>query len=201
MLDESSRGPGRPRDEQVAGKVIRAAVREISEYGLRSFSIARVSERANVARGTVYLRWPNREGLLLDALRSTGEPLDVVLTEDLQTNIQNLVQAWAEIFEDPITLGIFTHLEADRAMFPSLVDEYYAHIAHPYNIRVEEMLNAARIRGDVRSDVDTRAIARMLVGALYLESRFRRQGFTSDFKHGLVDAIFVAVATKQASSS
>lgn len=60
--------PGRPRDDRVDRRVADAAVALYGEHGWASFSIDAVARRAGVGKASVYLRWRNKEELLVDAL-------------------------------------------------------------------------------------------------------------------------------------
>ncbi|EHR51269.1 transcriptional regulator [Saccharomonospora marina XMU15] len=61
-------GLGRPRDPGVDRRVLRAAAEVFGESGWGSFTVDAVARRAGVGKASIYLRWPNKEALLSDAL-------------------------------------------------------------------------------------------------------------------------------------
>jgi AcrR family transcriptional regulator len=65
---------GRPRDPAVDARILRAAVEVFGDEGWARFGIDAVARRAGVGKASVYLRWPNKEALLAQALlaRITG---------------------------------------------------------------------------------------------------------------------------------
>ncbi|MFJ4840664.1 TetR/AcrR family transcriptional regulator [Streptomyces sp. NPDC088746] len=67
-MTTSRAAPGRPRDDQVDRRVADAAVALYGENGWASFSIEAVARRAGVGKASVYLRWRNKEELLVEAL-------------------------------------------------------------------------------------------------------------------------------------
>jgi AcrR family transcriptional regulator len=195
VTETGARTVGRPRDSRIDESVLDAAVREISDHGLRNFSVARVAKGAGVARATVYLRWPDKNQLILDALRHTGRPLRRPDQGHLRGDLEVLVDNWARIFNDPVMSRLLAHVEADRFHLPEVVDEYTRTIALPYNEAVERVLSDARARGEVRPDVDIEAAARCLVGGLYLEARFTEANVSAEFRRGLVSLLLTALAT------
>lgn len=198
MTTDHERSLGRPRDPRIDAAVVKAAIQEISESGLRNFSIARVADRAGVARATVYLRWGRKDDLILDALRATGDPLDVPSTGSLRGDLRSLVQAWSDVFTDPTVSRLLAHVHADQPEYPEIVDEYRRAIALPVNSKVERALKDARQRGEVRRDVDLRAAARSLVGALQLEAMFTYGQISSSFQRHLVDLLESALSPRDA---
>src|SRR6478672_2503349 len=68
-LQANGQGRGRPRDTDADSRVLRACVELLTELGAEATTMSAVIERSGVARATVYRRWPNREALLIAALR------------------------------------------------------------------------------------------------------------------------------------
>lgn len=61
---------GRPRDPEVDGRITRAAAELFAAQGWAGFSVDAVARRAGVGKASIYLRWPNKEALLVAALSS-----------------------------------------------------------------------------------------------------------------------------------
>src|SRR6476659_1180792 len=78
---------GRPRDAEAGARVLRACVDLLTEVGAEATTMAAVIERSGVARATVYRRWPNREALLIAALRELKGRGPVALSGNLETDI------------------------------------------------------------------------------------------------------------------
>ena len=70
-MTETSLRPGRPRDPDVDRRVAQAAVAQFGEAGWQGFSVEAVARRAGVGKASIYLRWPTKSELLLDALKSS----------------------------------------------------------------------------------------------------------------------------------
>jgi AcrR family transcriptional regulator len=155
--------------------------------------VQRVAKEAGVARATVYLRWPERDSLILDALRRTDRRIRVPDTGTLQGDLRALAHDWAAVFNDPRLSSVFAHLEAEGGLFPEIVKEYKTKAALPANRTVERVLRRARQRGELRPDVEVKAVARCLVGALWLESSLSDRQLSTDFERSVVDLLIHAV--------
>ena len=63
-----SRGPGRPRDEQVSSAITDAALRQLKETGYAGVSMESVAKEAGVARATIYRRHHDKADLILSLI-------------------------------------------------------------------------------------------------------------------------------------
>jgi AcrR family transcriptional regulator len=188
--------PGRPRDERIDDTVLREAVRELSLSGFRNFNITSISQRAKVAKATIYLRWPDRNDLILDALKSTGRSLKKPNTGSFKGDLREIVRQWANIYRDPELMRIFARIESERHDFPDMVEVYQDEIAKPANRVLEGLLKDAQRSGQVRVGVSHVAAARCIVGGLNLQSRFSMHKITQDFEEQITELMYAAVASK-----
>ncbi|MDT7707907.1 MAG: hypothetical protein QOG20_3514 [Pseudonocardiales bacterium] len=82
-------GVGRPRDPGVDERVARAAADVFGQEGWAGFTVDAVARRAGVGKASIYLRWPNKEALLVGALSSR---IDRVADIDTGSVRDDLVQ-------------------------------------------------------------------------------------------------------------
>ncbi|WP_439029077.1 TetR/AcrR family transcriptional regulator [Gordonia terrae] len=188
------RSVGRPRDDNIDDAVLDAAITELATRGFQNFSVQRVAKEAGVARATVYLRWPERDSLITDALRRTERRIHVPDTGTLQGDLRVLAHDWAEVFNDSRLSSVFAHVLAEGEMFPEVVKEYKNKAALPANRTVEQVLRRARQRGELRADVELRTVARCLVGALWLESTLTDRPLSAGFERSVVGLLLHALA-------
>lgn len=189
---------GRPRDARIDQDVLRETLRELRINGLRNLSITSIAERAGVAKATVYLRWPDRRKLILDALLSTSNLVARPETGDLRTDLRLIIKQWGEIYRDPDLAPVFDRLNAERGDFAEISEIYHKKAAMPANRMIEEVILAARERGEVRADINAKVAARAIVGALAIQARLERR-VTPHFERHLLDFIYGALKTDCAS--
>jgi AcrR family transcriptional regulator len=84
--------PGRPRDDQVDHRIADAAVELFGRKGWASFSIEAVARLAGVGKASVYLRWRNKEELLVEALKLRMGRISDVDTGTVRGDLVELVQ-------------------------------------------------------------------------------------------------------------
>jgi AcrR family transcriptional regulator len=71
---------GRPRDPGMERRLHEASCRLYGRLGWSGFSVEAVAREAGVGKASIYLRWPDRTGLLVDSLVAT-----LVNVEDVDT--------------------------------------------------------------------------------------------------------------------
>src|SRR3954469_20516773 len=65
---------GRRRDATIDTRVLEVASRLLSERGFDALSLSQIAEEAGTTRQAVYRRWPTKQSLVADAIRtSRGE--------------------------------------------------------------------------------------------------------------------------------
>lgn len=161
-------------DECRQRAVVDAILEEATEKGPTALNIKSVAARAGVAVGSLYQYFPDRQGLLDFAVElSVRYVLDV------------LEQSRPYLLQLPLDRALETYLgvgiewgRADAKLFrflgraayqgdPVLVERAVRPIATPMRSLVHDLLAAAASRGELRSDLDVDAAAR-LVHALSL---------------------------------
>ncbi|WP_300640359.1 TetR/AcrR family transcriptional regulator [Nocardioides sp.] len=68
-----SRPAGRPRDADADDRIIDAALAEYAAHGHAGYSLNGVARRAGVGKSSIYLRWTDKESLLVGAVHARAE--------------------------------------------------------------------------------------------------------------------------------
>jgi AcrR family transcriptional regulator len=187
------RGPGRPRDTSYEAAILKEALHEISVHGIKRFSVQRVADRAEVARATVRLRWPDRDELIMAALTTTKVKISPPKTGRLRGDLAHIVREWAAAYNTDELMRLYGHVQAEQYDNPAFFEWFQTVVARPANQIVIDAIAAAQERGDARPDIEADAVARCLVGSLYLEGISRRGETTAEFQRQLVELILVAI--------
>ncbi len=165
---------GRPRDTQVDERVLRIAAALIFEHGYAGLSIDEVAEQAGVAKTTLYRRWPTKDHLAVAVVARLQADHEITETGGIRTDLVDNLDKVATALnrmraaggrEGP-SAGVAGELVAAAARHEDigkLAREQYAE----RNALALALIERARVRGELRADVDAEALFDQLAGALY----------------------------------
>lgn len=157
---------GRPRSKELDTSILAATLELASEVGINGMSMDDVAQRAGVSKASIYRRWPSKELLVIDALRSAMGPLDTVDTGDVGADLRailgDLVQRFSakERMNDilPHLIEVSTHDAALRAE----LDAYTQLRRVPLRASLERGI----ARGEIEPDADLDTMIDALLGPI-----------------------------------
>ena len=165
----STQARGRPRDAEADTRVIRACVELLMEVGAEGTTMTAVIERSGVARATVYRRWPNREALLIAALRELKGRGPVPFSGDLQTDIARSAEQARQILGEERFRSILPLLARDLVERPGrrrrAEGSATFHRVAPNYARLAETYDRLAETAGLRGDVDGELVADVIIGA------------------------------------
>jgi AcrR family transcriptional regulator len=116
---------GRPRDPDVDRRVADAAIALFGEAGWAGFSVEAVAKRACVGKASIYLRWPTKEALLVEALRQRVGLVAEVDTGSLRGDLVELACQMLDLYlGEAGRAALRLRLEGD--LIPGLADQLSA---------------------------------------------------------------------------
>jgi AcrR family transcriptional regulator len=138
--------------------ILAAALEEFSARGFAATRLDDVARRADVAKGTIYLHFADKETLFQELLRTELGPVVEAVTQlsradiRLRDSADQLIEVFArEIFEtrrkDVIRLVI-----TEGTRFPVLAEFYYREVIARVIETIRAMLRRAVERGELKSD-------------------------------------------------
>src|SRR5205809_3003509 len=145
------------RDERRAA-ILAAALDEFAARGFAATRLDDVARRADVAKGTIYLHFADKETLFQELIRMELSPVVAALENVSHADIpfrmitNQLIEVFArEIFEtrrkDVIRLII-----TEGPRFPKLAEFYYREVISRVMETIRTMLRRAYERGELKSD-------------------------------------------------
>ncbi|MBG0562750.1 TetR/AcrR family transcriptional regulator [Actinoplanes aureus] len=91
---QERKAPGRPRNAQADEAILDAVLALLSDgQSAAAISIEAVAARAGVGKATIYRRWPNKEALLIEAVRAMKGPLPELAGRSVRDDLIALVEA------------------------------------------------------------------------------------------------------------
>ena len=151
-MTDSSNAPRRARrlDPQVGDRLVEAAASLLAELGYDAMSMEAVAVRAGSGKAAIYRRWPNKQALVLDTLRSrelpVGEPPD---TGSLRGDLIALFLALqGQLVGNAVDhlVGVLFAIRTD----PELAEAVHTQFAAGWERGVRQIVTRAVARGDVR---------------------------------------------------
>ena len=138
--------------------ILAAALDEFADRGFAATRLDDVARRANVAKGTIYLHFADKETLFEELIRMELSPVVAALENVSHADIPfravtgQLIEVFArEIFEtrrkDVIRLVI-----TEGPRFPKLAEFYYREVISRVMDTIRAMLRRAHERGELKSD-------------------------------------------------
>lgn len=154
------------RGEAVVRDVLDAVREEIANVGFRAMRIENVALRAEVAKTTIYRRWPKKEDLLFELLQSMmvgsqSLPEKGCLRDDLLA-IGHYIESMMKSPEGQAVGRMMTAERSDPEVRRVIerIREQNIHIPR-------KMMERARERGEVAPGVDPEILLSTLVGSIH----------------------------------
>ena len=164
---DEARGPGRPRDPDLESRVFAAALKIYAEAGWSGFSFDAVARTASVGKAPLYLRWKNKEDLLLAALSAYYRNVSIRDSGNLRND---LVEYAARLLESKASPDgwAFLRIHLEATVIPALQARFSSQIAIPHVEGARALLRRAIDRGDLPADAPVDLLLDSLYGAIVI---------------------------------
>jgi AcrR family transcriptional regulator len=141
--------------------ILHAAAEVLDEYGFAGSSITKIAERAGSTTGAIYFHFKSKEGLALAVMNAQpGTIVPRLTSEGLQRLVDiTLVWCWRLQVDPLLRAGVRLTNEQNS---------FGVNDATPYRLWaeiMEECLEDARAKGQLRACVDSRRVAEFVVAA------------------------------------
>lgn len=163
---EDHRGRGRPRDEAARARILQAALELLETHGFAEITADAVAERAGASKATIYRWWPNKAGVLIEALReAVGQELPFPNTGDLQEDLRVQLRNFLTMLSGQRGC-IFKAFIAAGQSDPEIAETFRSTWIAPRRAEAKALLE--RYRGtELREDTDLELTMDALYGPLY----------------------------------
>jgi AcrR family transcriptional regulator len=155
--------PGYSRDD-----VIDAAVREFNQRGYEATSMGHVASVLGISKSALYHHISSKEGILELAVTRAQDALDAVLQEAAESDmsagekIRALIRGSIEVLcADRESVTLLLRLRGN-----SEVEKHALQRRRELTRRVIPLIDAAQVAGEVRSDLDTGVLTRLMFGTV-----------------------------------
>ena len=174
--------------------MLSATLAVLDQFGYRRLSLEEVARKAGTTKPAIYRRWPNRQRLVLAAL---GERLGDAHAPDTGCTLCDLdesLKVFVAAFRR-MPPGVIGPLFADCADDRELRAAFMTTLFDPPRAAVRETLYRARVRGDLRDEVDIELILDLIGSLVHYRALFGHAP-TSDVEiERAVEALLQGIAT------
>lgn len=193
----ANRGPGRPRDEEVRKRVLKAASDLLEEVGFASVTVELIAERAGASKATVYRWWPNKASVLIEAFRDAVSPNFLFAdTGSLSRDISNQLCGFARFLQTgrgKLLAAFVVGAQKDREVAGALRDYWIA----PLRKRGTAVLAGYRKRGDLPAGIDLDLVQDMMYAPLYYNLLTGYSPITEEYAEMLTETLLKGLAGKR----
>ena len=181
---------GRPRSGSAHRAILAAANRLLEQVGFHDLSVEAIAAEAGVSKATIYLWWPNKAAVVMDAfLAATGLqlrfPSDLSARESVRAQMRTLVEVFNQGAGRTVA-ALLGEAQAD----PDLAEAFRTRwIANRRTIALD-LLAQGIATGELRAECDLEIALDALYGALYFRLLVGHLPLTTVFIDTLVDQTF-----------
>ncbi|MCX4789869.1 TetR/AcrR family transcriptional regulator [Streptomyces sp. NBC_01221] len=190
-LAPGSRRPG-GRTARTRAAVRDAVLTGLVEHGYPGLSVEYVAEHSGIHKTTLYRRWGNLEGLVVDALDLAGEdswtPPD---TGTLEGDLRALAHTTAAAFTDPDTAAAPTAFVAAAFQSRRAAEALRGFYAERF-ARCEVIVARAVARDELDQHTDAGALVRAVASPLFFRLFITREPIDERLADQSVDAALAA---------
>lgn len=168
VSDGQVRRRGRPRDEGAGDRILDAALEEYAERGWAGFTMDGVARRAGVGKSTIYLRWREKEPLLVDAVAARVVWVNEVDTGTFDGDLRALA---TNLFHHYLDRGGWTtmRMAVDGDFLPAPIAGLAERIRLEHRSAVSVMVGRAIERGELATDAPVDTLVECLVGSVTIQ--------------------------------
>jgi AcrR family transcriptional regulator len=191
---------GRPRDPEVEERAVHAALEVFGETGWAEFNIDNVARRSGVGKASLYLRWGNREELLIDAIGRGVRFVEEVNTGSLRGDLRELAGQLHDRYVGPTGRTLF-RLIYEAAEIPHLAEKY-AEWSRSQILAARAIVRRAADRGELARNASATLIMDTLCGGVMThvlttapDLREKMKGKSAAYLDQLTDFVIRAART------
>ncbi|MGB9035860.1 MAG: TetR-like C-terminal domain-containing protein [Paeniglutamicibacter sp.] len=186
-----TRPVGRPRDTEIADRVLRAAVDLLREKPVGDdFTLAELVARSGASRAAIYRRWENRQAVVVAALDAERRAVTHIERDSV---LESLVATYDHVLADIESLAGGQRLIDQRLALglrdKALQQAYWERHVSRRRASSLAILKRGKETGEIRVDVDLEVVLDLINGATYYQTVVRPDGGTEASRARVREAI------------
>ena len=192
MTEQAQQTRQRRRGEELEAALLEAAWQDLVEVGFAKLTMESVAARARTGVAVLYRRWPNKDDLVLAAIRHYGttHPVDIPDTGDLRDDLIALLNNTSSLRVGFATIvsATFSGLLASTGLTPAQVREK---IMADRPLSSDQLFARAHQRGEIDLDRIPPAVLAMPFDLMRHEMLMTYQPIPPERILAIVDDLFM----------
>ena len=160
--------PGRPRSAETHQAILEATLEQVARDGIHATTIEAIAAQAGVGKTAIYRRWESKDALILDALSELQAQVRIAdsgnLRHDLVTFLHDLFH---QIETHPLLKGLLLRVLGEAEARPEFLQVLIDRLYMPRRQQWESLFFQAKLRGEVRPEVELSTVASLIAGAVF----------------------------------
>ncbi|WP_181768733.1 TetR/AcrR family transcriptional regulator [Streptomyces albidus (ex Kaewkla and Franco 2022)] len=196
----SDRAPvrrGRPRSEAVERAIIESVLHLLEEgTSIDAVSMERVARTAGVGKATVYRRWPGKDALLLDVVRTLEEPQAELAGTSVRDDLVSILEWHRRVGLAKRNSAVLRTMMSHVTSHPELWQQYQDSVI---KVRRETMYTVLRRgigTGELRGDLDVELLGELFTGPMLTRTVLQGgRNLPEGLAEQIVDSVLGGVGT------
>ena len=190
---------GRPRDAALDSAILRAAMELVAESGVAGATMDAVALRAGAGKAALYRRWPSKEDLLADAMKTLAPaeaklPAAATASSSLRDDLHRLYEQHYGVGDRVLEAAAHQFLVALRN-HPKLLAALEARsVLSNRRNAARALFQQALARGEIAPETDIDTLADLVPSLLSYRANVVRQRITRTMLTRLVDEVVMPLA-------
>jgi AcrR family transcriptional regulator len=180
-----NRKAGRPRSEQARQSITDATNKLLLHMSVRDISIEAIAKKAGVGKTTIYRWWPNKVGIILEAISG---PMSVLPAPVSGESAKDLLVSQIERF-GRLSRGrggkVIAEVFAEAQGNPETLNLFYQHFMLHHEEVLANIIEQGKRNGEFRSDLDTSLAVDMIYGGIF----YRLMSNTAPLEMPFIDSL------------
>jgi AcrR family transcriptional regulator len=165
---QTSKGPGRPRDEEVRKRILDSAAQLLESLCFEDITVDAIAEASGAGKATIYRWWPNKAAVLIEAFRERiAQEIPFPDTGDFRRDIRQQLQDFTEIIYKGRRGKVFRAFIAGAQADPEIAKAYRELWIRPRRAEARKLFERYIAEGVADASLDPDLAVEMVFAPLY----------------------------------
>jgi AcrR family transcriptional regulator len=192
-MTQTTKGPGRPRDEEVRKRILDSAAQLLEDRCFDEITVEAIAEQSGAGKATIYRWWPNKAAVLIEAFRERiSRELPFPDTGDFRRDLRQQLSNFTEIIYWGRRGKVFRSFIAGAQADPEIAAAFRELWIRPRRGEARKLVERYMAQGIARAGLDPDLAVELMFSPLYYRLLTGWGEITPDYLDRLVDTVLPA---------